>query len=191
MKRKYDLILLAAVLLVFMMQTGAYAEGIVLKSDYRPAASTVLPDVLNVGIDLDCGPLAIRLSVPPILTKSGLGIVADSDAKYLVLRVCLTNKSDETISWLTTDSFSIQETYMDQYYGRYKLDAIMSAKIAAGYKLPAFYSPIEPGRMLQTILVFDVFPDIQSWVVTFSPKVFGEAEAEETVLFQLPKALVQ
>ena len=66
----------------------------------------------------------------------------------------------------------------------------MSAKAAAGFSTKAFYAPIQPGATLQTALVFAVFPEAEGWIFTLSPYVLG-GEAEESVQFMLPAAIVQ
>ena len=58
-------------------------------------------------------------------------------------------------------------------------------------ELPAFYTEIEPGKMMQTVLVFSVFSGAQSWVVNFDPHVFGEEASGEPFRFQIPPALLQ
>ena len=110
--------------------------------------------------------------------------------KYMILRVGITNNGEETVGWLTPDSFVLQEYYRNRIYGKTRLNSLMSARISAGYSLKTFYNAIEPGQMLLTPLVFDVFPEADGWILTFSPHVFGE-KANESVQFRLPKAVIQ
>ena len=149
-----------------------------------------LPPVLNVGVPMECGDYEIRLISQPIITKSMHAIVADDDMKYMILRVGITNNGEETVGWLTPDSFELQEIYRNKLYGKTLLNSLMSARISAGYSLKTFYAGIEPGQMLLTPIVFDVFPEAEGWILTFSPHVFGE-EAAETIQFRLPKAAIQ
>lgn len=182
-------LILAFILLLHMPAAGN--EGISFMRDYHPSGIPELPEVLNVGIPMYCGNYQIQIMGQPIITKSGIGMVADLDMYYLIIRVGLTNMSEKTVGWLTPGSFIIQETYNRRIYGTYSMDPIISAKFAAGFKLPAFYTQIEPGQTLQTPLVFSVYSGAQSWVLTFDPHVFGQEEAAEPIRFQIPAALLQ
>ncbi len=184
---------LTVLFVFFIACIPAFAEDLVLSSDYVPsyAEPETFPDVLKIGASMECGTLSFKLTAQPVITKSGHGILSDQDTKYLVIRLNITNSGDETVGWLTPDSFYVQETYLDQIYGTYRLNVIMSAKMASGYHVPAFYSSIAPGKMIQTVLVFSVFPEVDSWILNIAPKVLGETEAEDVIRFQLPKALVQ
>ena len=175
---------------LFTAMPAAGEGNIVLSRDYQPTGVSELPQVLNVGIPLECGRYEIRIMGQPIITKASLGMVADLDLYYLIIRVGLTNIGEQTIGWLTPDSFEIRETYHGRVYGTYKMDPIISAKIAAGFKLPAFYTQIEPGGSIQTTLVFSVYYGAESWILTFAPHVFGD-EAAKTIEFQIPQGLMQ
>lgn len=183
------LLVLFAVLFFRLPASGD--EWLMFKRDYHPSSIPELPEVLNVGIPLDCGAYELQIMGQPIITKSGIGMVADLDMNYLIIRVGLTNKTGKTVGWLTSDSFILQETYNSRIYGTYTMDPIISAKFSAGFKLPAFYTPIEPGKMIQTVIVFSVYSGAQSWVVSFDPHVFGEEASGEPFLFQIPQPLPQ
>ena len=192
MRKPIITILLTAFLAVMFFRVPAFAGDLVLSSEYHPVGTEeTFPDVLNIGTGIECGDLTIKLTFQPILTRSGHGIISDQDTRYLVIRLSITNGGEETVGWLTSDSFSVEETYLNQIYGTYRLNTIMSAKMASGYHLPAFFTSIAPGKTVQTVLVFSVYPDVSSWILNIAPRETGETEAQSSVRFQLPKALVQ
>lgn len=149
------------------------------------------PEILNVGSILECGDYQIQIMGQPVVTKSSNSIIADLDLKYLIVRIGISNTSDQTKKWLAPNSFTAQETYLNHAYGTYHLDYIMSAKASSGFNLPPFFSSIEPGKMLSTVLVFEIFPEAENWIITFSPSTFTGETSSENVKFLLPKALKQ
>ena len=189
---KHRIFFLTALLILLLCLSAAADTGITPVSEYISKDTDELPDVLNIGVPLQCGDLQIMLMGQPVLTKSNLGMIAELDMNYLTIRLGFTNTSDKTVGWLMPDSFLVQETWNHRIYGAYRLDPIISAKVAAGFKLPVFFTPIEPGKTLQTPLVFSVYPGAQSWILSFSPRMIGEeAPNAETVRFQLPAAVTQ
>lgn len=165
----------------------AHGFDIIPSKDYPFPDDSELPPILYVGVPMECGDYRIQLIAQPVVSKSMHAIVADDDMKYMILRVGITNNSEETVGWLTPDSFELQEFYRNRKYGKTLLNSMMSARISAGYSLKTFYAAIDPGQMLITPLVFDVFPEADGWIMTFSPHVFGE-EALDSVQFRLPRA---
>lgn len=183
--------LLLSMLFLFLTCMSVSAADAVPSSEYITLAPSDLPEILNIGTVLENGNYSIQVMGQPVVTKSSNSLIASLDLKYLIVRVGITNNSEEPVGWLTPDSFHVQETYMSHAYGIYSLNTIMSAKASVGYSQPAFYSTIEPGKTMQTTLVFDVFPEAQGWVLIFTPKVLGNEEADTSISFQLPKALFQ
>ena len=177
-------------LLTFFFVFPAAAYDVIPTSDYKFPAGENFPAVLKVNEAIECGNFAFRLTYQPLISKSMHSIIGDYDLQYLTLRVAITNNGEETIGWISPDSFKLQEIYRNRIYGTYLLDSLMSAKAAAGFSTKAFYAPIQPGATLQTALVFAVFPEAEGWIFTLSPYVFG-GEAEESVQFMLPAAIVQ
>lgn len=157
---------------------------------YRNTPDPDFPKTLYVGWVQKCGRYTIKLLQDPVVTKSNQHMVSDEDTKYLVLRVAITNNSDEPGGWFTPDSFVLQDTYRSRAYGTYMLDIADSAKVAWGFKQPVFHAPINPRDTLYTVLVFSVYPDVKSWLLTFAPRNYG-MEPEEVVRFQLPMAVFQ
>ena len=157
---------------------------------YRNTPDPDFPKTLYVGWVQKCGRYSIKLLQDPVVTKSNQYMVSDADTKYLVLRVAITNDSDEPGGWLTPDSFILQDTWRNRAYGTYMLDIADSAKVAKGFKQPVFHAEIKPRQTLYTVLVFSVYPDVQSWLLTFAPRNYG-MEPEEVVRFRLPPAVFQ
>ena len=191
MSKRFFYALTTAVLFILLICLPAFAGDAIPSSDYIALEPTDLPEVLNVGTVLEDGSYAIQIKGQPVVTKSSNSLIAYLDMKYLIVRVGITNNGKEAVGWLSPDSFHVQETYMGHAYGTYAINTIMSAKASVGYSQPAFYTAIEPGKTLETTLVFEVFPEAQGWVFEFTPKVLGNAEADASISFQLPKALVQ
>ncbi len=191
MKTKPAALILALLACLAWIFLPARASDVVLVRDYRAPEGDVLPEVLNAGIPLECEPYQIRVMGQPVVTKSNNGMIASKDMNFLIIRIGLTNLSDAPIGWLTPDSFLVRETYMGRIYGTYTFNTIMSTKAAAGFNLPAFYKPVNPGETMQTAIVFKVFPGAQGWILKFTPRHFGEDEASCSVEFQLPQAVIQ
>lgn len=190
MKKTFVLLLSLSVLFLLSIALPVCGFDIVPSEEYPFPAEEEFPPVVNIGQIIECGHFRFQIQYQPVLIKSFQGMIATRDYKYMFLRVTITNTSEESIGWLAPDSFQLQEVFQKRIYGTYQLDYLMSAKGAVGYSCKAFYSPIAPGGTLQTLLVFTVYPDVDNWIFTLSPHVFGE-EAEETVQFLMPKAVVQ
>lgn len=189
MKKVNILILTVLFLLITALFSAVFADdGITPGYLYRPEKDPAIPQKLYVGWIKECGRFSIRILQQPILTKSTNYMVADADTMYLTVRVAITNKSSESAGWLAADSFILQDTYYGRIYGTYKLDVPISAKSAQGFKTPVFFSEIKPGDTLNTVLVFEVYPDVESYIMTFSPRAMTEASPEDTVSFVLPYA---
>lgn len=184
-------IVLSAMLLIFLIYFPVMAGDAVPSKEYQPADASDFPETLNVGTVLDCGKLKIQIMGQPVVTKSSNTLIADEDRKFLIIRVGITNSGEETEGWLLPDSFHVRETYMGHAYGTYSLDTVMSAKASVGYSQPVFYSAIEPGKTMQTTLVFEVFPEAQGWIFEFTPQTFADGSKADSVRFLLPKALIQ
>ena len=147
-----------------------------------------IPSILYAGWPANCGNFQIKLLQDPVLVKSANYMISPSDTKYLVIRLAVTNISNETEGWLSPDSFVVQDTYKGRIYGTYKLNITISAKISYRSNEDPFFKVIEPGKTAQMDLVFSVYPDVESWIFTFAPQHFGE-EPDEIIRFRLPKAL--
>ena len=180
-------ILLSAVFLVCSC-LSVCADGAVPVSEYSAQNVPDLPDVLSAGIPVSSGGLTLKLLGNPSLSKSARRILAELDTNYLMLRVMITNNSDEKLGWLAPASFVLQDTYLGRVYGSYKLDLPASAKTADDGTQNVFFSGIEPGGSIYTTLVFDVYPDVESWVFTFAPQTYYGGSLGEPVQFQLPFA---
>ena len=178
-------------LLILLIYFPVVAGDAVPSKDYQASDTSNFPEILNVGTVLECGDFKIQVMGQPVVTKSSNQIIADEDRKFLIIRLGITNSGEETAGWLVPDSFHVRETYMGHAYGTYYLDTIMSAKASVGYSQPIFYSAIEPGKMMQTTLVFEVFPEAQGWIFEFTPQTFADASKTNSVSFLLPKALIQ
>lgn len=183
-------IILLSFLLLLLSVLPAAGYQVIFTEEYAFPDGSDLPGVLDLYKTVDCGSYSISLTHWPLVTKSMNSIVGDYDFQYLTVRVAITNNSEETVGWLAPQSFGIKEVYRNRIYGTYTFDPLMSAKGAKGFSLNAFYSPIAPGATLYTMLIFDVFPEADSWIFTFSPHVLGE-EPGETLEFTLPAAVFQ
>ena len=177
--------------MLLRFQNPVYAGDAIPIKDYQLNLETNFPDILNIGTVLESGIYKIQLMAQPVISKSSNSLVADWDMKYIIIRIGITNNGEETIGWFSPDSFHIQEIYLNHTYGTYKLDTILSAKASVGYSQPFFYSPIEPGKMLQTALVFEICPEAQGWILKFTPNTLGSEKSDILIQFQLPKALMQ
>ena len=161
MSKRIFYALSTALLFILLSCLPAFAGDAIPSSDYMALEPDELPEVLNVGTVLEDGDYAIQIKGQPVVTRSSNSLIASLDLNYLIVRVGITNNGEETVGWLTPDSFHVQETYMGHAYGTYPLNTIMSAKASVGYSQPAFYSAIEPGKTLDTTLLFEVFPEAQ------------------------------
>ena len=190
MNRNKLLILLLLCAFLLLGISSVHAGDLTPGYLYRNTPDPDFPKTLYVGWVQKCGRYTIRLLQDPVVTKSNQYMVSDADTKYLVLRVAIVNNSDEPGGWLTPDSFVLQDTYRGRAYGTYILDIADSAKVAWGFKQEVFHAAIKPRDTLYTTLVFSVYPDVKSWLLTFAPHSFGE-EPEAVVRFQLPLAVFQ
>ena len=181
--------IIAAAVFFILTASAAVASDVTISYYYRPNREE-LPDRLYVGWAADAGDYSIKLLQQPVLTKSNNYMVADKETLYLVLRVAITNKTDEYRGWLAPDSFWIQDTYMGRYYGTYAINLAESAKVAGGFHQQPFYTDIRPKDTLYTSLVFSVYPDVDSLVMTFAPHHFG-SEPTETVRFRIPSPVIE
>ena len=190
MKRNKILLLFVTGLCFLAVFLSAAGSEVTPSYLYRNETDPDFPKTLPVGWEKQCGSYVIKLLQDPVVTKSNQYMVADADTKYLVIRVAITNTGNEAGGWFAPDSFIIQDTYRGRIYGTYSLDLPLSAKVARGFYQPLFHAAIDPGDTLYTSLVFMVYPDVKSWLLTFAPHQYGE-EPEETVRFQLPPAVFQ
>lgn len=189
MKHLSVLVFAAAVL--FCSCLSVWADGAVPVSEYSPQNVPALPDVLPAGISVSTGGLTLKLLGNPSLSRSTRRMLAEVDTNYLMLRVMISNDSEEKLGWLAPASFVLQDTYFGRVYGSYKLDLPASAKAADDGIQNVFFSGIEPGQSIYTTLAFDVYPDVESWVFTFAPQTYYGGSLGEPVQFQLPFAWVQ
>lgn len=190
MSHKKNGMFIGLILLALFIALPVAASDVTLSYYYRPEQDPDMPGTLYVGWIADCGDYSIRLLQQPVLTKSNNYLVADEDTKYLVLRVAITNKKDESVGWLAPDSFTLQDIYMGRIYGTYSLNIPESSKVAAGFHQEVFFSEIKPEDTLYTSLVFSVYPDVTGWILTFSPHSFGH-KPDASVRFRIPYAIVQ
>ena len=180
-----ELCFLILFILCFFTLIPAQASDVVSSGYYRPERDPSIPKRLYVGWVMDCGDYSVKLLQQPVITKSSQHMVADNETEYMVLRLAITNKTDESLGWLAPNSFRLQDTYLGRIYGTYAMDIAESCKIAYGYHEQVFYSEIKPKDTLYTPVVFSVYPDVESWIMIFAPHAFGE-EPKETVRFQIP-----
>ncbi len=149
-----------------------------------------LPAVLTLGKILETDAYQLQLMGQPILSKSSRGMVADDRDKYLILRFGITNKTDHFVYRMMPQSFSAKELMGDKIGKSYELDYIMSAKVSEGFRIPAFFTKVNPGETLYTAVVFEVLPEADNWLITFSPSFFS-GETMESVSFLIPEVLEQ
>ena len=184
--------ILVIFLILFCMVGSAAAETALTETEYRTQTGLPeIPEVLNVNSWLDCGSFQIRLGGQPLVTKTSSGLKASGDKSFLIVRFGIKNISEEPIVWLDPQSFSVQEYYMSLLGQTYKLNSYMSAKAAQAYNLPAFFTVIQPGAELSTCIVFEVYAEVDGWVMTFSPFTRDKNKAADSVAFTLPKATRQ
>lgn len=188
--KKTLLILIFLMLAVLIAPQAAFAGDVTPGYLYRSQTDPDIPPVLYVGYTKDCGNFSIRVLQQPVLNKSTNYMVADNETRYMTVRVAITNKSSEPAGWLAPDSFTLQDTYLGRIYATYKLDLTISAKTAEGFKEDVFFSEIKPGGVLFTTLVFEVYPEAQSYILTFAPRSFSDEAPAETVRFTLPRAIM-
>ncbi len=184
--------ILAIFLILLCMVNSVTAETALTETEYRTQAGLPnIPEVLNVNSWLDCGNFQIRLGGQPLVTKTSSGLKASEDKSFLIVRLGIKNISDQPLVWLDPQSFSAQEYYMNLLGQTYKLNSYMSAKAAQAYNLPAFFTVIQPGAELSTCVVFEVYAEVDGWVMTFTPFTRDENKVADSIAFTLPKATRQ
>ncbi len=189
MKRSIIFILLFIVLCSI---NTVYADKALSEKDYR--SQMVMPDmpaVLNVGSTLDCGDYQIKLGGQPLVTKTSSKLLASGDKSWLIVRIGIKNITEEPIVWLDPESFHVEEYYLNILGRTYNMNSYMSAKAAGSYNLPPFYTVIQPGAELSTFVAFEVYGDVDGWIMTFSPFMRDEDGPTSSVSFTLPKATRQ
>lgn len=172
---------------LFLLRPVSVRAEISSEKDYRPDPNVELPVLMNVGTSLDCGVLRLRLLANPILTKSSSGVTAEEDLEYLILRLGITNTSDEVVMPLSPESFFATELYHQVRYGEYELDYALSAKTAGSMENAPFFTPIFPGQELQTVIAFSTYPLPGTWLIRFVPIVKGSGPLGDEIEFMLPK----
>lgn len=192
MRARYLLITLV-LLSICLIILPVDAQMIVTKEEYIEAHKANIPVTYKLGMTLECGNFRIRLLSAPILTKSAVsGMVADGVYDYLIFRMGITNTGTEPVSWLTPDSFSLQENYLGFGFGVYPLDYVMSGKATRnGTGDRVFFESIKPGEELITNLIFEVNSDIDNWVFRFAPRQRSENQAVCRIEFIPPKEIRQ
>ncbi len=188
--KQYILFLLLMV--SFAFYGSCHADTALTETQYRNQMSTeVFPETLNINTPINCGNYQIRVLGQPLVTVSTSGIHAYDDKSYLIIRVGIKNLSEEPIVWLDPKSFHVQEYYLDIFGATYDLNYYMSAKAAQAYSIPAFYSVINPQQELLSMLVFEVYGEVDGWILSFSPFTREMNEASESISFVLPKFIRQ
>ncbi len=189
---KSNILFLFLVLALLAVSGNVYADHAVTETEYRNQMDLHnIPEVLNVNSWIDCGNFQIRLMAQPVVTASTTNLKASGNQSFLVVRASIKNLSDSPVSWLEPKSFQVKEYYLDILGGTYTLNHYMSAKTAQSFNLPAFFTQIQPESELSTVLVFEVYGNVDGWVMTFSPFTRDEEKPVESVSFTLPKALRQ
>ena len=184
MKRSLFFILIFILLCSFGAAAADMAQT---ENQYR--SEMVMPDmpeVLNPNTWLDCGDLQLRLMGQPLVTKSISSLMASGDKSWLVQRIGIMNNSEEPVIWLDPQSFRVEEYYLNLLGRTYPLNSYMSAKSAAAYSLPPFYTIIQPGAELSTVIAFEVYGDVDGWIMTFSPFTREMDGPAESFSFTLP-----
>ncbi len=194
MMKKFSLFAIAFLLAVVCFGI-CFADESWSETEYRRIMDTSkFPAVIYHNTWTDCGDFQFKLMAQPIVTPSTTGIKATGPLKrsttinsFLVLRVGIKNKTDHIVSWLEPKSFTVQEYYLDIPGGTYTLNSSMSGKAADSFNLPIFYSPIQPGGELATVLVFEVYGEVEGWIMTFAPFTREQEGPEHSITFRLPK----
>jgi len=185
--------LIICLIVILLCSFGAVSADMgITETDYRKQMTQPdIPEVLNVGTYLDCGDLQIKLMGQPVVSVSTTGLKASGDKSFLVIRAAIKNNSDKPVKWLDPQSFHAQEYYLNIIGRSYDLSSYMSAKAAASFSLPAFFSIIQPGAELSTVIAFEVYGNVDGWVITFSPFTREAAGPDTSVSFTLPKVTRQ
>lgn len=175
MKRKIYTVLLLTVLVLVSVQ-AIFAED-------------DIPARMRVGVVGKCGDMfEFRLAAVPSLSSGIAGYKSQSDLHYLILRVGIKNLTGDTVS-LDKRSFQVTEYYNNTLYGTYYLDKAFTYYSAyIGNTQLTFDDPIAPGEERPTTLVFQVYPDVTSWVFTFNPVYPNQGSRNCELRFSLPMA---
>ena len=186
------LMLFISLFLTLFLSGLCYADTALTETQYRSQMSTeFLPEPLTVNVFSDCGDYQIRILGQPLVTAATSGLNASGDKSFLILRVGIKNMTEEPIIWLDPDSFHVQEYYLDITGQTYDLNYPMSAKAAQAYNIPAFYSIIGPQQELTTMLVFEIYGEVDGWIMTFSPYTREMEGSQNEYSFTLPKFIRQ
>lgn len=183
------LTLLIVCTVIQLLFVPAYASDVTPVEWYRFEADPEMPKPLYIGRVLECGDYSLRLLQQPVIGKYSNMLIADNELEYLIVRVAITNNSERTRGWLDAESFKILETYKGLIYSTYDLDIPVSAKSSEKFGQQAYFEEIAPGETMYTTLVFSVYPDVDGWILRFSPRAYYEDAPSESVSFQLPKVL--
>ena len=190
MKKKVPLLLIVCFYMLFN-SAAVFADGAVSLKDYSRGDNPELPDVLYSGFPIENENFRLRLWGAPVLSRSSSQMLADLDMKYLLIKLEITNKGENSVGWMRHESFTLQDTYLGRIYGTFKLDVAASAKASSDAAWDMFFSEIAPGQTIRTTLVFEVYPDVESYIFTFSPQTFYGGSLGESIQFQLPPAFEQ
>ena len=181
------LLLLFLFLMIFV--PSAYALDVTPIYQYQFEADPDMPEMLPVGKNIACGNYSLRLLQQPVIGKYTNKLISDNDLEYLMVRVEITNTSSEALGWLTPESFKVIDTYKGRMYSAYNLDVTASAATVQGYGQKLFIEKIGPGDTMLTTLVFSVYPDVDGWVMRFSPQHYYEDPTQNMISFLLPEAV--
>ena len=185
-------IVLTFFILLFVPVKKIFASDIMTEKEYREQMSMdVFPDILNINTYADWEDYQIRIMGQPTVTVSTSSLRAYDDKKFLILRMGIKNISENPIVWLDPKSFHVQEYYLDFFGSTYGLNHIMSAKASQASSLPPFYSVIQPNSELLTVLVFEVYGEVDGWILTFNPFTREDEQSDNAFSFVLPKVLYQ
>ena len=189
MRYRIMMLLFICLISLFAVLPGSAAD-VTYGSYYRPTPDPDIPNVLYVGRVAECEDFSIKVLQQPVVTKSNSSLIADNDMQYLIIRIAITNKTDESFGWLAPDSFTLQDVYKGRIYGTYAISLAESCKFADGFNQQMFYAEIKPQDTLYTSIAFTVYPDVDSWILNFTPHTIGE-EPKETIRFQIPAAIFE
>lgn len=175
-------------LLLFSV-SSSYALDVTPIYQYQFEADPDMPEMLPVGKNIVCGSYSLRLLQQPVIGKYTNKLISDDNLEYLMVRVEITNTGSEVLGWLTPESFKVIDTYKGRMYSAYNLDITASAATVQGYGQKLFIEKIGPGDTMLTTLVFSVYPDVDGWVMRFSPQHYYEDPTQNMISFLLPEAV--
>ena len=154
---------------------------------YKNEKDPDIPKTLYVGYTLDCGNYTFSIVTQPVLGRYTNNLISDNDLEYLMIRVELKNNTDKTLAWLSSDSFKLVDVYRGRMYNSYPLDITATAVAAQGARQQVYIEEIGPDESMFTTLVFSVYPDVDGWIMYFSPHTYYEEDPVDEVSFLLPK----